>query len=88
MSQRPTAFLAPPIDIGVSKIGDRTMELESLMTRYFALQQELANAYSHRPWESGHIDVLAKQLISTEQAIVAMRRPHNAHREITHHVPA
>ena len=59
------------------------MELESLMVRYFELQQELANAYSNRPWQSGQIDVLAKQLINTEQAIVAMRPVQNSPVEVT-----
>lgn len=50
------------------------MELERLMTRYFQLQQELAAAYKHRPWESERIDALAHQLIRAELAIAA-RRP-------------
>ena len=60
------------------------MELENLISRYFQLQQELARAYNRRPWQSGHIGGLANQLISTEQAIVAMRPAHNSHGEITH----
>ncbi|MEP7297556.1 MAG: hypothetical protein ABI702_15335 [Burkholderiales bacterium] len=55
------------------------MELETLMSRYFQLQQELARAYSQRPWQSGLIDGLASQLVSTERAIAALRPSEQQH---------
>ena len=45
------------------------MTLEQLTTRYFRLQQELSIAYQQRPWHSGRIDRLAKDLATTEREI-------------------
>jgi hypothetical protein len=49
------------------------MELESLMTRYFRLKQELTIAYRSRPWQSARIDRLADELAVTERDIGAMQ---------------
>jgi hypothetical protein len=49
------------------------MELESLMTRYFRLKQELTIAYRSRPWQSTRIDRLADELAVTERDIGAMQ---------------
>lgn len=45
------------------------MTLEQLTTRYFHLQQELSIAYQQRPWHSGRIDRLAKDIALTEREI-------------------
>ena len=58
------------------------------MIRYLELRQGFANACNQGPCVSGRINVWAKQLISTELAIAAMRTPHNSHVEITHRVRA
>jgi hypothetical protein len=49
------------------------MELESLMSRYFRLKQELLIAYRARPWQSARIDRLADDLAATERDIGAMQ---------------
>ena len=48
------------------------MDLEQLTGRYFRLQQELATAYSAVPWNSGRIDRLTRDLVSTEREIAAL----------------
>ena len=45
--------------------------LAQLTGRYLRLRQELAAAYSSVPWNTGHIDRLADDLVATERDIAA-----------------
>ena len=52
------------------------MKLESLMGRYFRLEQELSIAYRAFPWQARLIDRLAGDLAATEREIGAMQSVH------------
>ncbi len=49
----------------------RTAELplESLMSRYFTLKQQLDIAYRQSPWQSSAIDRLVNEVVATERRI-------------------
>lgn len=48
------------------------MGFAQLIGRYRRLKQELAVAYSDRPWHSGRIDRLTYEIAATEQELAAM----------------
>ena len=54
------------------------MTLEQLTSRYFRLQQELSIAYQQRPWHSGRIDRLARDIASTEREIGGLQSMQSA----------
>jgi len=47
------------------------MTLEQMNSRYFSLRQQLAGAYSTRPWQVDRIDSLADALAAIERKIAA-----------------
>jgi hypothetical protein len=55
-----------------------TMELDSLMGRYFRLKQELSIAYRTRPWHANMIDRLAADIAATEREIGALQSARRA----------
>jgi len=54
------------------------MRLEQMMGRYFRLAQELAIARKSKPWQTGLIARLAKELTLVEREIAGSQHPQAA----------
>ena len=54
------------------------MDIEQLHGRYRRLKEELARAYSQRPWPVGQIDRLTAEIAAAEREIAATHAPRDS----------
>ncbi len=78
----PTGCIDSLPDRAMTHLRPRDVPLESLMSRYFALKQELDIAYRQTPWQSGALDRLANEVIATERRIAAVAAPRQSDPEL------